>query len=392
MPLTAKDVEHATPKNKTYRLTDGRGLYLEVRPNGSKYWRYKFRFEGKEKLLALGVYPRVKLIEARHLHHDAWLKVRNGINPIEEKRVAATKTTGPTFEAVANEWLEKQQQWKENHRRTVVGRLNNDVLPALGKRMISELQPIDVLNMLKKIEARGAHATAIKVKGICSQIFRYAVSSCIITSDITRDLAGALTTPERKHFAAITTVNEAGALMRAIRGLNGFAITKHALLLTAYTFPRQGELRHAEWPEVDFKNKRWVIPSIKTKMKRDHLVPLSRQALTVLEELHDITSEGKYLFPSLRTPEKPMSENTCNAALRRLGYTSSEMTAHGFRSMASTLLNEHGYNPDVIELQLAHVERNKVRAAYNRALHLEERCKLMQDWADMLDKWETNNR
>ena len=388
MPLTAKDVENAPPKKKSYRLTDGRGLYLEVRPNGSKYWRYKFRFEGKEKLLALGVYPAVKLIEARNLHHDAWMKVRAGINPIEEKRAAAAKAFGPTFGAVADEWLNKQQQWKENHRRTVVGRLNNDVLPTLGNRMITDLQPIDVLNMLKKIEARGAHASAIKVKGICSQIFRYAVSSCIISSDITRDLAGALTTPKRGHFAAITSATEAGALMRAIKGFNGYAITKHALLLTAYAFPRQGELRNAEWSELDLKEKRWIVPATKTKMKRDHLIPLSRQALTVLDELYNITGEGKYLFPSLRTPEKPMSDNTCNAALRRLGYTSSEMTAHGFRSMASTLLNEHGYNPDVIELQLAHVERNKVRAAYNRALYLKERRMLMQDWADMLDKWE----
>lgn len=389
MKLKTHVIRSLTPDKKTKRHYDGGGLYLEVRTTGNKFWRWKYRFEGKEKLLSFGQYPTVSIKEARLCRDKAALTLAEGIDPgFTQKRARSPLT----FREVAEDWLSKQTQWKPNHRRTVVGRLNNDVYNTLGDRPIDDLQPIDFLHALRHIEARGAHVTAHKVKGICGQICRYAVASCIIPSDPTRDLKGALTPPKRNHFAAFTTKEEAGALMGVIKGYNGFFVTKCALLMTAYTFTRQGELRHAEWSEVDLSERQWIIPAHKMKMKREHIVPLSNQVMELLLELRKVSGQGKYLFPSLRTDEKPISENTCNGALRRMGFTKEEMTAHGFRAMASSILNEAGYNPDVIEMQLAHVPANKIRAAYNRAQYLPERYKLMQDWADMLDAFESQKR
>ena len=390
MKLTDIAIRALEPDARTKKYFDGNGLYLEVTPSGSKYWRWKYRFEGKEKRLALGVYPKVSLKEVRLLQKSASILLREGTDPAAQKKEKQAPVI--TFRHVAEEWLAKQHQWKPNHRRTVVGRLNNDVYNTLGDRPIDDLQPIDFLHTLRHIEARGAHVTAHKVKGICGQICRYAVASCIIPSDPTRDLKGALTPPKRNHFAAFTTKEEAGALMRVIKGYNGFFVTKCALLMTAYTFTRQGELRHAEWSEVDLSERQWIVPAHKMKMKREHIVPLSGQVMELLLDLRKVSGQGKYLFPSLRTDEKPISENTCNGALRRMGFTKEEMTAHGFRAMASSILNEAGYNPDVIEMQLAHVPANKIRAAYNRAQYLPERYKLMQDWADMLDAFESQKR
>lgn len=384
--LTEIKIRSLKPQAKSKRYFDGNGLYLEVRKNGSKYWRWKYRFNGKEKLLAFGVYPEVTLRIARTKRDEARQLLSTGIDPAAVKK---EEKQAPTFREIAEQWLARQTHWAQNHRRTVVLRLHKDIYNTIGSTQITELQPIDFLTALRRIESRGSHVTAHKVKGVCSQICRFAVAACIIPSDPTRDLKGALTTPTHGKFSAFTTPKQAGEVMRAMRSYNGYVVSKFALLLTAYTFPRQKELRHAEWDEIDLKNKLWKIPAEKMKMKREHVVPLSTQSLDLILRLRTITGTGKYLFPSVRTPSRPMSEATCLAALRRMGFTKEEMTAHGFRAMASSILNEAGYNPDVIEMQLAHVPANKIRAAYNRAQYLPERRKLMQDWADMLDAFES---
>jgi integrase len=289
MKLKTHVIRSLTPDKKTKRHYDGGGLYLEVRTTGNKFWRWKYRFEGKEKLLSFGQYPTVSLKEARLRRDKAALTLAEGIDPgFTQKRARSPLT----FREVAEDWLSKQTQWKPNHHRTVVGRLNNDVYNTLGDRPIDDLQPIDFLHTLRLIEARGAHVTAHKVKGICGQICRYAVASCIIPSDPTRDLKGALTPPKRNHFAAFTTKEEAGALMGVIKGYNGFFVTKCALLMTAYTFTRQGELRHAEWSEVDLSERQWIIPAHKMKMKREHIVPLSDQVMELLLELRKVSGQG----------------------------------------------------------------------------------------------------
>jgi integrase len=384
--LTESKIRNLKPEAKTKRYFDGHGLYLKVRKNGSKYWRWKYRFGGKEKLLAFGVYPTVTLKAARFKRDDARRTLLSGADSAIVKN---QQTTAPTFQAIAEQWLARQTHWAANHRRTVVLRLHKAIYNTIGSVPITELQPIDFLTALRRIESRGSHVTAHKVKGVCSQICRFAVAACIIPSDPTRDLKGALTTPTHGKFSAFTTPQQAGEVMRALRSYNGYVVSKFALLLTAYTFPRQKELRHAEWTEIDLQRALWIAPAEKMKMKREHVVPLSTQSLDLIRTLQTVTGGGKYLFPSVRTASRPMSEATCLAALRRMRFTKEEITAHGFRAMASSILNEAGYNPDVIEMQLAHAPANKIRAAYNRAQYLPERCKLMQDWADMLDAFES---
>lgn len=388
MPLTNTAVKNAKPKDKTYRLFDGGGLYLEVQQSGGRYWRLKYRFQGKEKRLALGVYPDVSLAQAREKREEARKDIAQGLDPTLKKQVLKSEQEAQanTLEAVAREWHQKfRSNWTEGHASTIISRLELNVLPFLGDRPIAGVEAPDILTVLKRIEARGAIESAHRVRGILSQVFRYAIAHGLADRDPAADLKGAIPPAKEKHLASITEPKEIGALLRAIDDYSGHHITRCALKLAAYTFVRPGELRHAEWQEIDFEAAEWRIPAEKMKLRRPHVVPLSRQALAVLEDVHPLTGTGRYVFPSMRSPQRAMSENTVLAALRRMGFSREEMCGHGFRSMASTRLNEMGWNSDAIERQLAHVEGNSVRAAYNYAQHLDERRRMMQAWADYLD-------
>jgi integrase len=377
----------AKPTQKPYKLSDGGGLYLLVNPNGASWWRFKYQFEGREKLLSLGVYPHVTLQQARALRDDAKKTLVSGVDP-SAKRQAEKSSTANTFEAVAREWLALQEKkLAPTTYAKAVWTLETLVCPYIGTRPIAKLGAIDVLKVLKRIEGRGIHETAHRTRQRCSHVFRYAVQTERAAHDVTADLRGALAPVVSEHHAAITEPSRIGELLRAIDGYTGHVGTACALKLAPLLFVRPGELRHAEWTEfeLDGHEPQWRIPAGKMKMREQHLVPLSKQAVALLRELQPATGQGPYVFPSLRSRSRPMSDNTVNAALRRLGYTSEEMTGHGFRSLASTCLNEQGYHPDLIELQLAHAERNKVRAAYNKAQRLPERRKMMQDWSDYLD-------
>jgi len=385
--LTSTAIRAAKPTEKPHKLSDGGGLYLLVNPNGSQWWRLKYRFEGKEKLLSLGVYPHISLQQARSQRDEAKRAVANGIDP-SVKRQAEKSATANTFEAVAREWLTTQEEsLAPATYAKAVWTLEKLVFPYIGSRPVAKLTASDVLKMLKRIEGRGTHETAHRTRQRCSQVFRYAVQTERAEHDVTIALRGALKPVVSEHHAAITEPARVGELLRAIDGYGGHIVTAYALKLAPLLFVRPGELRHAEWPEFDLDGHEphWRIPAEKMKMGEQHVVPLSKQALVLLRELHPLTGRGSFVFPSLRSGSRPMSENTVNAALRRLGYTSDEMTGHGFRSLASTNLNEQGYHPDIIELQLAHAERNNVRASYNKAQRLPERRKMMQAWADYLD-------
>ncbi len=354
-------------------------------PTDTKSWRLKYRFQGKEKLLTLGTYPQTSLKEARERAADARKQLDGGIDPGEVKKEEQQAADPITLEQVAREWYEKQlPAWSKRHSEDVMERLEKNIFPFLGDRPIAEVNAPELLTVLRRIEARGAIETAHRVRGICSLFFRYAVATSRAERDPAADLKGAITNRIPKPRAAITTPDEVGALMRAIDGFAGTYTVKCALQMCALTFCRPGEVRTAEWTEFDFKENLWRIPGNKMKMRMDHLVPLSRQALDILEELRQLTGSGKYLFPSIRTIERPISDMTLIAGLRRMGFEKDEMSAHGFRAMASTLLNEQGYSADVIEKQLAHSPINKIRGIYNRAEYLPERRKMMQAWADYL--------
>ena len=371
------------------KKSDGGGLFLLTKPNGSRLWRMKYRYAGKEGLLSFGTYPEVTLAEARKRRDEARAILRNGQNPGEVKRarkVAAKTSAANSFAAVAAEWLAKQKRKMapatyEKAKWT----LENLASPWLGARPVSEIDPPEVLQVLRRIEARGAHETAHRTKQRCGQIFRYAIATGRATNDPTASLKGALTPVKVKSRAAITDAGEMGALLRAMEGYSGTLVVRSALRLAPLVFVRPGELRRAEWSEFDLDKGEWRIPAEKMKMRDEHIVPLSDQAIAILREIEPLTGRGRYVFPGLRSPHSPMSDNTINAALRLMGFDKDTMTGHGFRAMASTRLNEMGWAPDVIERQLAHAERNKVRAAYNRAQHLTERRKMMAAWADYLD-------
>ncbi|WP_036267863.1 tyrosine-type recombinase/integrase [Methylocaldum szegediense] len=385
MPLTDNTIRNAKPHQKPVRLYDSGGLYLEVAPSGGKWWRFKYRFDGKEKRISLGTYPETSLKEAREKRDHARKLVAQGIDPSAERK--ATKTAeSETFEAIYREWLEKfSPRWAPSHKENIVRRIEKDILPWLGARPIAELKAADLLTALRRIEARGALESAHRTKQACGQVFRYAVATGRAERDPTADLRGALPPSTKKSFAAITDPKDVGALLRVIDGYEGSFIVRCALRLAPLVFVRPGELRQAEWSEFDLERGEWRIPGSKMKMKEPHIVPLSRQALVILEELRPFTGTGRYLFPSERSRDRPMSDGTVNAALRRMGYGSDVMTGHGFRTTACSILNEQGWNRDAIERQLSHAERNKVRAAYHRAEHLPERRKMMQAWADYLD-------
>ena len=392
MPLTDTAVRNAKPGNKPVKLADERGLYLIVAPAGGKWWRFRYSFDGKEKLLALGTYPDVSLAGARKRRDEALALLTEGIDPSEQRKAAKVARAGlaaNTFEVIGREWYAKiAPTLADTTSEKIIRRLEVDAFSVIGSRPIAGLAAADLIGVIGRIELRGSVDIARRVHNYIGRIFRYAVGRGLASRDPTRDieLKDILPSPNVRHHASVIDPKEVGALLRAIDGFTGSLITRCALRLGALAFVRPGELRHAEWTEFNFDQAEWRIPAAKMKMKEQHIVPLSSQAVAVLRELQSLTGRGRYVFPSERGGGRPMSENTVNGALRRLGYTKDEMTGHGFRSTASTLLHELGFPHAVIERQLAHGERNKVSAAYNFAEHLPERRKMMQQWADYLDR------
>ena len=383
--LSDTRIRAAKPMERPYKLFDERGLYLLVTPTGNRLWRLRYRMGALEKLLALGAYPDVPLKRAREKRDEARKLIADGIDP-NARRKAERSAQAETFEAVANEWLELHKSSLAPETISMLGtRLRSFLYPYIGSRPVAVITAQELLAALRRIEARGRHETAHRVRALAGRVLRYAVATGRAPHDVAADLKDALAPVKSKNFASVTDPRRVGELMRAIHGYGGHPVTALALKLAPLVFVRPGELRAAEWSEFDLENADWRIPAARMKMREPHVVPLSRQALAILRELQPLARGGRYLFPSLRTRDRPMSDNTINAALRRLGYTSEEQTGHGFRSMASTLLNEQGFPPDVIELQLAHAERSKVRAAYNKAQRLPERRKMMQAWADYLE-------
>lgn len=384
--LTDTAVKAAKPRPKPYKATDGGGLYLLVQPSGSRLWRFDYRRPGGARnTLSFGIYPDVSLKHARQQRDDARKLLANGVDP-GAKRQAEKYALSDSFEAVAREWFERfSPNWATSHADKIIGRLEKDLFPWIGKRPIGTITPPELLTCLRRIESRGALDTAHRAHQNCGQVFRYAVATGRAERDPSADLRGALPPAKHKHYASITDPKKIGALLRAIREYQGSFITRCALRLAPLVFVRPFELRAAQWQEFDLDKGEWRIPAERMKARVVHLVPLSTQAIAILKELQPLTGKGKYLFPSVRTRLKPISDNTLNGALRRLGYTTDEITAHGFRSTASTLLNEQGWNRDAIERQLAHGERDEVRAAYNYAEHLPERRRMMQTWSDYLD-------
>ena len=392
MALTDTFVRNAKPTGFTagQKHTDGQGLYLHVKDAG-KYWRMSYRFAGKQKTLALGVYPAVSLAKARQRRDRARELLADGIDPSEAKRrekQAQVDAAAHSFEAVARDWLIKTKANRaEITQAKVAAWLEKDVYPAIGKMPISIIGPRDVLAVVRKIEARAAFDSAHRVKQVCGQVFRFAVAGGIADRDVTADLKGALAAVPKRHFPAITEPKQAGDLMRAIQAYNGHPCTVASLKLSPLLFVRPGELRTSEWAEFNLDAAEWRIPGSKMKMKSDHIVPLSTQAVTVLRSIQPITGHGRYVFPSLRTGERPMSENTINVALRAMGYSQEQHTAHGFRAMARTIMDEVlGERVDLIEHQLAHAVKDANGRAYNRTAHLPARRAMMQRWADYLDK------
>ena len=396
MPLSGSAVRNAKSTTKAKKLFDGGGMFLLVQPNGGKWWRLKYRFDRKEKLISLGVYPDVSLKEARGHRDEARKKLAAGIDPGEHRK--ALKTAGAdraanSFEVVAREWFAKYSPgWVKGHADKIIRRLERDVFPWIGERPIAELTSADVLNVLRRIEKRGAVDTTHRAHQNCAQVFRYAIATGRIAVDPSAALKGALTPPKERHLAAITDPKDVGGLIRAIDGYDGEPVTKAALKLAPMVFVRPGELRAAEWAEVDLDREEWNIPARRMKTREPHLVPLSKQAAAILRDLHRLTGSNRYVFPGARTNGRPMSENAINAALRRMGYRKNEMTGHGFRAMARTILDEVLHiRPDYIEHQLAHAVRDPNGRAYNRTAHLPARRKMMQGWADYLDALATPN-
>ncbi|MHB1247708.1 MAG: tyrosine-type recombinase/integrase [Sulfuriferula sp.] len=388
MALTDTAVRNAKPAEKPYKLADGNGLYLLVNNTG-KYWRQDFRFAGKRKTLALGIYPAITLASARQRCNEARKLLANDIDPALFKAVkkqAKQQASENTFEAVAREWYAKKLPgWAPATASKVKRYLEKDIFPWLGNRPIKDLGAPDLLATVRRVESRGALELAHRIREYSGQVFRYAVATGRAERDPSGDLKGALPPVKSKHHASVTDPKLIGDLMRAIKGFSGSFVTMCALQLAPLVFVRPGELRHAEWAEIDLDAAEWRIPGVKMKMKDPHIVPLSRQVIEILRTLQPLTGSGRYVFPSVRTTGRPMSENTINAALRRMGYEKHEMTGHGFRSMASTVLHEQGWPHEAIERQLAHAERNAVSAAYNYAEHLPKRRDMMQHWADYLD-------
>lgn len=392
MPLGDTFVRQVKPLGKPAgeSYADGGGMYLLVKSSG-KYWRMDYRFGGKRKTLAFGVYPAVTLAQARRRRDEAKALLATGQDPSEAKReekITKQIASGNTFEKIAEQWLKATAaDRKPNTNVKIESWLSKDVLPLIGKQSITLLGPRDVLAVARRIEERGAIETSKRVVQICGQIFRFAVAEGSADRDVTQDLKGALQKAEKRHYAAITEPNQLAPLLRAMDGYMGHIYSRTALRLTPLLFVRPGELRTAEWSEVDFDSAEWRIPGSKMKMANDHIVPLSHQAIALLREVQPFTGHGKYVFPSIRTGERPMSENTVSAALRALGYDNTMQTAHGFRATARTIMDEVlGERVDLIEHQLAHAVKDANGRAYNRTAHLPARKGMMQRWSDYLDQ------
>lgn len=386
--LTPSAVQNAKAKEKPYKLPDERGMFLLVTPSGGKLWRFKYRRPAtrKENLLSLGAFPDVSLKRAREKRDAARTLIADGIDPGEQRK-AESVAGADTFEAVAREWHAKfATGWAPSHAEKVIRRLERDVFPWIGNKQIAKLTAPEVLAALRRIEAREAVDTAHRALQNCGQVFRYAVASGRAQGDVTRDLSGSLTPWKSGHFASITDPDEVGGLLRAIHAFTGMPQVAAALKLAPLVFTRPGELRKAQWQEIDLDKAEWNIPAERMKLRLPHLVPLSVQAVSILRELQPITGAGRFVFPGARSTKVPLSDMALNAALRRMGFDKDTMTAHGFRAMARTILDEvlH-FRPDYIEHQLAHAVKDPNGRAYNRTAHLLERRKMMQAWADYLD-------
>lgn len=391
MPLNATQLRNVKPTEKTQKLFDGKGMYLEVSPKGGTWWRLKYRLGGKEKRISLGVYPDVSLKEARDKRDDARKLISKGVDPSEVRKaqkVSILTNSANTFEVVAREWFRRQSQdWAGSYSSKVIRRLEMYVFPWLGSKPISSINAPELLAVIRRIEERGARETARRTLFLCGQILRYAVATARAEKDCSADLKGAIAKPKPTHFAAITEPSKVGGLLRALDSYQGTPTVQAALKLAPLVFVRPGELRHAKWKDIDLKTAEWRF--IASKTEQEHVVPLSHQAVDILSDLKPITGHGRYAFPSAtsRRGDRAMSDNAVLSAMRRMGIEKDEMSGHGFRAMARTILDEVlGFRPDFIEHQLAHAVRDPNGRAYNRTAHLPERRKMMQEWANYLDE------
>jgi integrase len=388
VPLTEIQIKNAKADKKRYQLADRDGLYLDIMESGSKYWRLRYWLCKKEHRISLGEYPLVSLKEARAKRDAARKMILDGINPADQKTMAMEDAAPATFGAVFEEWMSKRitPVCTPRYAGQVQSRVTRHILPHLKNTPIAEITSLDMLGVLRRIEARGTIDIAHRVKQICGQVFRYGIATGVCDSDPTLALRGAIQAHKLKHHASIIDPRQVGALLRAIDAYPT-TVVRCAMKFLALTFVRSVELREAEWGEIDIAGKLWQIPAERMKMRKIHLVPLSVQALAILDEIRVCIGHGRYIFPSARTPagNRPMSDNAILAALRYMGFEKEVMTGHGFRSTASTLLNANGWNKDYIERQLAHQESNSVRASYNFADYMKERATMMQWWADYLD-------
>jgi integrase len=394
MPLTDTQIRNAKPTEKPFKLSDGGWLFLVVQPSGSKLWRMAYRFHGVEKTLSFGGYPDVSLKDARVRRDEAKALVAKGIDPSQQRKLdklSRAVSMATTFGGIADEYLEKQRRDGRSERTIEKGRwLLALARPALWDRPIADIKAPEILAVLKKLEAKGNLESAKRVRGICGSVIRYAIATARAENDPTQALRGSISLPKPKHRAAILNPTALGGLLRAIDGFDGQPVTKAALKLLPLVFTRPGELRLAEWGEFDLQAAIWTIPAARTKMRREHKVPLAPQALAILRDLHALTGSGRLAFPSIRSPMRPLSENTLNACYRRLGYGKDEVTSHGFRATASTLLNESGrFSADAIERALAHQDPDPVRRAYHRSAYWTERVEMAAWWADYLDRLKT---
>lgn len=396
MALKDLEIRALKPADRIYKKADERGLYVEVRPGGTKLWRLKYRFAGKDKRIALGTYPEVSLAEARRKRDEARQKLRDGIDPLAERqreKLLAQFAAANTFGDIAKEYIDKMVADGRAIATTSKANWLLEQLAPLVKRPIGDLKPVDILAALKRIEARGKHETARRCRSFASRVFRYAAATGRAEADPTSVLRGALVAPKVTHHSAILEPEPVGELLRSIDAYSGNAITRLAMQILPHVMARPGELRKAQWSEFDLDKAVWKIPPERMKMRRPHAVPLSRQVLANLVELHDLTGPQGYVLPAFHTTRRPMSENTINQAFRRMGYAAGQITAHGLRTTASTLLNESGkWSPDAIERSLAHSDTNTIRGIYNRGFYWEERVAMHQWWSDYLDQLRTETK
>jgi len=391
MSLSNTAIRNAKPSEKSRKMFDGRGLYLEISPSGGKWWRLKYRFDGKDKRISLGTYPDVSLKDARERREAARRQIANQLDPSELRKLekaARVESVSNSFEVVACEWFAKHEpNWSTGHADRVISRLKRDVFPWIGSKPIAEITAPLVLDTLRRIEARRALETAHRILGICGQVFRYAIATGRATYNPAGDLRGALSPVKKTHFASVTEPDEVREVLRALDGYEGTLTVKCALRFAPLVFVRPGELRQAQWKDIDLETAEWRYLVTKTEIQ--HIVPLSSQAVEILQEIKPLTGRGRYVFPSARSPkgDRPMSDNAILVAMRTMGIGKEVMTGHGFRAMARTILDEVlGFRPDFIEHQLAHRVRDPNGRAYNRTAHLPERRKMMQVWADYLDE------